>query len=108
MSSKKIPQPVNAAQLPDRAQLLASWRDAFDTWTAPIGTGVDVTRDDSTTYRTKTRSTPWLVGSGMPVISVAGDARPHVPTTVLLTRVRVVDVEPEGAPAAALATAGAA
>ena len=90
----------------DRAKLLADWRKAYEAWTGPIGTVVEVTRDDSSTYMTKTCSTPWLVGSGMPVISVAGYARLHVPTTVLLTRVRVV--EPEGAPAVASAPAGAA
>ena len=112
MPSKKLSPPVNVGvPVPppiDRAKLLAEWRGAYDTWTAPIGTAVEVTRDDSTTYRTKTCSLPWLVGSGTPVISVEGDASPRQSTTVMLTRVRVFAIAPEGAPAADSAPAGAA
>jgi hypothetical protein len=40
----------------------------------PIGTSVDVLRDDGTTTRTKTRSEPWQLRHGEWVIMVEGIA----------------------------------
>ena len=87
----------------DRAALLASWRTLYDAWTAPIGARVEVTRDSGAKFETRTMSTPWLIGSGTPVIAVAVSGCPE---THMLTRVRVlVD---DAAPALAEAVGGAA
>ncbi len=59
---------------------------AFDTWTAPIGTVVDVVMDDCRLFRSVTMSMPWKLGDGTPVIKVDGIGGGY-----LLTRVRVVE-----------------
>lgn len=43
----------------------------IEEWTHPVGTVVDVRRDDGTTLRTKTRSRPWLL-CGSAVVLVEG------------------------------------
>jgi hypothetical protein len=46
--------------------LLARWRDI------PEGTPVTVKRDDGSKLETVTRSAPWTLGHGQPVISLEG------------------------------------
>lgn len=41
-------------------------------WTHPIGTPVVVTRDNGSEWETTTRSEPWFVGDGTPVIKLVG------------------------------------
>jgi hypothetical protein len=60
-------------------------RKALANWTNPIGTVVEVTKDDKSKVLTKTRSMPWMLGT-TPVILVEGIAGGY-----LLTRVRPVD-----------------
>lgn len=66
-------------------------RDAFANWKAPIGTEVEVTKDDGSKLITRTRSMPWMLGASSrskghtPVILVEGIAGGY-----LLTRVRVL------------------
>jgi hypothetical protein len=63
---------------------------AFDSWTHPVGTLVDVTRDNGHIERTRTRSMPWMLGASSqsqghtPVIMLDG-----ISGGFLLTRVRV-------------------
>ena len=84
------PAPVSrtvAVVPPDRAAM----RLAYQGWTAPIGTDVEVSRDDGSTYRSKTKSMPWLAGSvPMPLITVTMPDRAD-PGAILLTRVRVLE-----------------
>lgn len=69
---------------------------AFDAWTHPVGTIVDVTRDNGDVERTRTRSLPWMLGASdgstghTPVIMLDGISGGY-----LLTRVRVVQPAPE-------------
>ena len=46
--------------------LMARWRDV------PVGTPVTVTKDDGSKFETVTRSEPWELGHGEPVIKVDG------------------------------------
>jgi len=65
-------------------------RKAFERWTAPIGTPVEVTLDDGKKLRAITHSMPWLLGGETPVILVEG-----ITGGYLLTRVRVIEPEPK-------------
>ncbi len=57
---------------------------AFRSWTAPIGSSVEVTKDGGEVLKTTTRSMPWML-CGAPVILVDGISGGY-----LLTRVRVI------------------
>jgi len=72
----------------ERAQRAAEERIAFQNWTAPVGTSVEVTRDLGDKFVTKTRSMPWKLGNGTPVIMVEGISGGY-----LLTRVRPVSAD---------------
>lgn len=48
------------------AQLVAAWTDV------PVGTAVVVTKDHGEQFPTRTRSLPYLLGDGSPVIMVEG------------------------------------
>jgi len=66
----------------------AAERRAWDAWQRsplPVGTQVEVTRDNGEVLLTKTRSEPWKLAEGTPVILVEGIAGGY-----LLTRVRPV------------------
>jgi hypothetical protein len=70
-----------------KAQRNAEQR-AWDDWQAnpvPSGAPVEVTKDDGTKVVTKTRSAPWKLGDGTPVVMVDGISGGY-----LLTRVRVL------------------
>lgn len=70
-------------------------RLAWSQWEAfpvPVGTPVSVTKDDGSRVATKTRSNPWKLSSGTPVVMVEGISGGY-----LLTRVHVL---PPSAPAA--------
>ena len=55
-----------------RAQLKA-WPVLMAKWSAvPVGTPVTVTKDDGSRFETRTRSEPWALGHGQPVIKVEG------------------------------------
>lgn len=61
-----------------------TWKD----WQAnpvPVGTPVEVTKDDGSILTTTTRSAPWRLGDVTPVILVDGISGGY-----LLTRVRVL------------------
>lgn len=55
----------------------------------PIGWPVEVTKDDGSKVQSKTRSEPWMLGSGTPVVMVEGISGGY-----LLTRVRVLPPSP--------------
>lgn len=70
-----------------KAQKAAEKR-AWEKWQdrpQPIGTSVEVTKDSGEKVSTVTRSEPWLLGDGTPVILLEG-----ITGGYLLTRVRVV------------------
>lgn len=60
-------------------------KKAFTGWSHPVGARVEVTRDDGRKTITSTRSAPWKLGDGTPVILLSGIAGGY-----LLTRVRVL------------------
>lgn len=67
-----------------RAQEALAWMK----WEAdppPVGTAVEVTKDDGGKVITKTRSIAWRLGDGAPVVMVDGISGGY-----LLTRVRVL------------------
>ena len=59
---------------------------AFKAWKHPSGTAVVLTHDDGSELRTRTRSEPWKLGDGTPVVLVEGKSGGY-----LLTRVRAVE-----------------
>ena len=61
-------------------------RRAFAAWKHPSGTAVVLTHDDGSELRTRTRSEPWKLGDGTPVVLVEGKSGGY-----LLTRVRAVE-----------------
>lgn len=73
-------QRPTAAQTTVRLVELDAWNVAH-----PIGTAVEVTRDDGSLFESKTRSAAWLIGS-VPVVQVEGISgcyalsRVHTPT----------------------------
>lgn len=67
----------------------AKGKHLFESWQpCPIGTEVFVTKDDGLEYPTRTRSAPWLLGSGTPVILLEGHVGGYA-----LSRVRTPDDE---------------
>ncbi len=64
---------------------------AFDRWKAPIGSACELTDDFGRKMLTTTRSMPWKLGDGTPVILVDGKVGGY-----LLTRIKVVLGESQG------------
>lgn len=80
MAKDSMQARINAAK---EAELLA-WSQ-WEAFPVPVGTLVSVTKDDGSRVVTKTRSNPWKLGGGTPVVMVEGISGGY-----LLTRVHVL------------------
>lgn len=67
-------------------------------WSAPVGTKVEVTKDDGTKVETVTESMPWVVGGGAALIQLNGIVGGYslVRVRVLPTAEQIAAPAPDG------------